>query len=380
MRYCLVLFLLLASVASAQEAPYFEYTWNEGDGTVAISATDLQNFGQTVGRFEIDWTPGVLYASGDAQRSQQLLHIPNHLGLWAYDDGIHGEWFDDAGNRRLFRTRWGLPAVGVETRIVITWNAAGYAVIVDGVLRIHDWQTTPTTVFPDPDIASGAYGSRTDGSSPASGTFKLRTYDKALAYDSCTVDVVGTINEGVPLDNTGDWSQGIDPTCASPDPPDLTWQDAQLTWTAPTHNEDGTPLTDLAGFMVYYGTVDGGPYPTGIQIVDETATTHTITGLAEGTYYFVSTAYNSAGVESDFSNQVSKTIVQPPAVFSTVTTTAYGWLTFPDRLILAPIGTVPLGTPCDESQNIIDKHVVPHDQVTLSSGGADQLVILGDCQ
>jgi ABC-type glycerol-3-phosphate transport system substrate-binding protein len=29
---------------------------------------------------------------------------------------------------------------------------------------------------------------------------------------------------------------------------------ATLTWDAPTTNVDGTPLTDLAGYKVYYGT------------------------------------------------------------------------------------------------------------------------------
>jgi ABC-type glycerol-3-phosphate transport system substrate-binding protein len=32
---------------------------------------------------------------------------------------------------------------------------------------------------------------------------------------------------------------------------------ATLTWDAPTTNVDGTPLTDLAGYKVYYGTALG---------------------------------------------------------------------------------------------------------------------------
>jgi hypothetical protein len=181
MKKLILLWLLAGAGAYAQEVPYFEYTWNGGDGAVAFSATEVLNFGQTVARYEIDWTPTTIHTTG---MSQTLLDIPNHLGLWVWNDGIHGEWFDDAGVRRLFRARWGLPAVGVEVKIVVSWDTAGYAVIVDGVLRIHDWQTPPTTVHPDPDVVSGTYGSDS-----ASGTFKIRTYDKALAYDSCTVDV-----------------------------------------------------------------------------------------------------------------------------------------------------------------------------------------------
>jgi hypothetical protein len=32
---------------------------------------------------------------------------------------------------------------------------------------------------------------------------------------------------------------------------------ATLTWDAPTTNADGTPLTDLAGYRIYYGTTSG---------------------------------------------------------------------------------------------------------------------------
>jgi len=32
---------------------------------------------------------------------------------------------------------------------------------------------------------------------------------------------------------------------------------ALLSWNAPSTNEDGTPLTDLAGYKIYYGTATG---------------------------------------------------------------------------------------------------------------------------
>jgi len=119
-RYWVIVALCgLAFGAQAQEEllPYFERVWNEGDGVVALSASDLETFGQSVGRLEIDFTPGQLHTTGDSLR---ILDIPNHLGVWVWDDGIHGEWYNDADERRLYRTRWGLPANGVEVKIVIT--------------------------------------------------------------------------------------------------------------------------------------------------------------------------------------------------------------------------------------------------------------------
>jgi len=82
---------------------------------------------------------------------------------------------------------------------------------------------------------------------------------------------------------------------------------ATLSWTAPTENEDGTPLTDLAGFRLYWGTSPGN-YPNSVRIDNSTVTTYTVDGLAPGTYEFVATAVNQAGVESSFSSPATKSI------------------------------------------------------------------------
>jgi len=274
------------------EQPYFEFVWNEGDGTVPIPTGDMEHYGQTVGRVEIDFTPRLLPTTGVSQR---ILDIPNHLGMWVWNDGIHGDWYNNAGQRRVFRTRWGLPAIGEESKIVITWNAEGYAVIVDRVLRIHDWQTSPTTVFPDPDAVSGVYGSRVNGSLPTTGAFKVRVYDKAKAYNPCIVDVVGTINQGVPLDNTGAWTEGIDPVCFV--------GSVTLSWTNPTQNEDGTSLTDLASVTIFESS-------SAIQIKTFTAgeTTIVIENLSSGEHCYYAKATNSAGISSVASNIACKTV------------------------------------------------------------------------
>ena len=76
-----------------------------------------------------------------------------------------------------------------------------------------------------------------------------------------------------------------------------------LNWTPPTTDTDGTPLTDLAGYKVYYGTSSGN-YGTPINVGN--VTTYTISNLISGSYYFVVTAYNLSGIESNYSNEVVK--------------------------------------------------------------------------
>jgi hypothetical protein len=82
---------------------------------------------------------------------------------------------------------------------------------------------------------------------------------------------------------------------------------ASLSWTAPTENTDGTPVTNLAGYHIYYG-VSEGAMTTTINVTDVTETSYVVAGLAPGTYYFAVVAYNSAGMDSSQSNVGSKTI------------------------------------------------------------------------
>jgi hypothetical protein len=79
------------------------------------------------------------------------------------------------------------------------------------------------------------------------------------------------------------------------------------TWTAPTTNADGTPLTDLASYRVYFGTsspVCPGPSfrqvaaPSPIPASGDTVN-YRLTGLQTGTMYSVAvTAVNTSGNES----------------------------------------------------------------------------------
>jgi len=80
---------------------------------------------------------------------------------------------------------------------------------------------------------------------------------------------------------------------------------ATLTWDPPTTNVDQTPLTDLAGYKVYYGTTSG-TYSSTIDVGN--VINYTVSSLAENTtYYFAVTAYDTLANESSYSNEVSKT-------------------------------------------------------------------------
>ena len=79
-----------------------------------------------------------------------------------------------------------------------------------------------------------------------------------------------------------------------------------LSWTPPVENEDGTTLTDLAGYYIYYGDT-AGLYPNSIRINNPSISTYVVDNLTPNTYYFVATSFNSMGVESAYSNEATKT-------------------------------------------------------------------------
>ncbi|MFA5074350.1 MAG: fibronectin type III domain-containing protein [Nitrospirota bacterium] len=75
---------------------------------------------------------------------------------------------------------------------------------------------------------------------------------------------------------------------------------ATLNWTAPSSSGD------ITGYKIYYGTTSGNYTNTADARL---ATSYIFRNLARGyTYYFVVRAYNKDGVESNPSNEKSKTI------------------------------------------------------------------------
>lgn len=122
-----------------------------------------------------------------------------------------------------------------------------------------------------------------------------------------------------------------------------------LNWVAPTHNVDGSVLTDLDGFRVHVGT-GSRQYSVVVDIPDETLTSTTVTvelpGLVPGDnpVYAAMTAYDGSGNESVYSNEIIRnvrvddiTVPQAPVV-----------VTLTLRITITPSGDVecPAGYRC----------------------------------
>jgi hypothetical protein len=106
----------------------------------------------------------------------------------------------------------------------------------------------------------------------------------------------------------------------------LAWADPvlQVQWEYPTSRTDGSELTNLAGARIYYGT-EPGVYTERVEVAgtEPGATgTASLSNLVEGVvYYITGTAFDAAGLESDFATEISKsfTIGTTPAVLNLLT-------------------------------------------------------------
>lgn len=82
---------------------------------------------------------------------------------------------------------------------------------------------------------------------------------------------------------------------------------ATLSWEAPTENADGSALTNLAGYRIYWGRTSGS-YPDSATINNSSINVYVVDGLSSGSYEFVATSINTAGVESVYSDPMIVTI------------------------------------------------------------------------
>lgn len=83
-------------------------------------------------------------------------------------------------------------------------------------------------------------------------------------------------------------------------------ESTELAWEPPVQNTNGTQLTDLAGYNLYYGT-ESGRY-TQVRPVRDASQTDLVLPVEPGTYYLAMTAYDLSGNESDLSNEIVRIV------------------------------------------------------------------------
>lgn len=141
-------------------------------------------------------------------------------------------------------------------------------------------------------VSSVSWTNDLGGEGEASGTDNWQVSDIPLALGSNRITVTA-------LDDAGNSSTDtISVNRESNSPGSVT-----LSWVAPTERADGTPLTELAGYRVYYGRMSE-TYDYEIEVSNPGLVTYVVENLVPGDWYFVVAAFDSEGLESEPSNEV----------------------------------------------------------------------------
>jgi hypothetical protein len=96
-------------------------------------------------------------------------------------------------------------------------------------------------------------------------------------------------------------------TSTSSAAPTVAPQSVTLAWTPPTQNTDGSALTNLSGYTIYYGT-SASALTQKISVNSVGLTDFVVENLTAGTWYFQIVAINAAGTQSGPSSVASVTI------------------------------------------------------------------------
>lgn len=173
-----------------------------------------------------------------------------------------------------------------------------------------------------------------------------------------------------------------------------------LEWTNATQNVDGTPIVatgpgSLATTKINWGACN--PDDTPAEPLLEKFVPTTVPGASEttditiwtpgrwcflGYHINVGDPANSIDPQtSDASNPVFKMIImvpQPPDNLVTVAMVAYQVIAQNNKFVLLPVGEVPGGTACTETEMVKDHFVVPREAVSWY-GDVEPLAVVAKC-
>jgi len=156
---------------------------------------------------------------------------------------------------------------------------------------------TPSASDPDGDALSFSIANK-----PSWAQFDIHTGRLSGVVDQSDVGIAAniriTVSDGKAQASLGKFSIAVNQVALG---------SATLSWLPPTENSDGTALTDLAGYRIYYGR-SSNALDQVAAIGNPGLTSYVIENLSPARWYFSMTTLNSHGVESERSATASKTI------------------------------------------------------------------------
>jgi Putative Ig domain/Fibronectin type III domain len=290
---CALTAVALAGASSADAATAFKLSGAPAATVVAAHYFSFQ--------------PGLSNPAGT-----RLTFAVSHQPSWARFDSTTG---------RLYGTPLSPSNVGTYSNIVVSASGAGQSSVLPAYsITVLPLPNSPPTISGNAaaTVPPGqAYSFQPTAKDPNGLRITYGIYNKPawLTFDSATGRLYGTpgVNNvgayaNIVITAYDGYSKGVLPafaiTVQASQPPATTAvtptaaSPVTVQWLPPTQNTDGSALTNLAGYRVYYGTATTN--------LDHTATIsnpglarYVLGDLAPATWYFAMTAYSSNGQESD---------------------------------------------------------------------------------
>jgi putative Ig domain-containing protein len=155
----------------------------------------------------------------------------------------------------------------------------------------------PTASDPDGDALTFSIQNRPQWAAFNSSNGRLSGTPGAADVGQFT-GVAITVSDGRASANLGAFTIGVN---------QIALGSVTMSWTPPTTNADGSTITDLAGYRIYYGQNSGSLSET-VVINNAGTVRYVIDNLSPATWHFSMTSYDTSGVESMRSPVVSRTL------------------------------------------------------------------------
>ncbi|MDB6087766.1 MAG: hypothetical protein JWN85_550 [Gammaproteobacteria bacterium] len=230
----------------------------------------------------------------------------------------------DSASGRLYGTPIPPGNVGTFNNIIISASAgAQHSALPAFAITVLPLPNSPPTIAGSAAtaVAAGqAYSFQPTARDPNGLrlSFVIANKPAWLAFDSTTGRLYGTpavkdagVYAGIVITAYDGYSKAMLPAFAIsvqatagqpvPPPPPAGGGAVTIGWLPPTQNADGSILTNLAGYRVYYGTTTS-QLDHSVTITNPGLTRYVISNLTPATWYFALTAYNTGGQESDRSD------------------------------------------------------------------------------
>ncbi len=197
-------------------------------------------------------------------------------------------------------------ALSTTTKFTLTCTGSGGSASQSTTVTVAATPPTVSLSASPQSVASGGTSMLTWNSSAATACTASGGWSGSLATSGSKSTAAITATTTYTLACTGSGGTATQSATVTVTAPPTTGS-ASLYWSPPTANTNGTPLTPLSGYTIFYGNSATALNQT-VVITDPNALSYQFTGLGSGTWYFAVAANAVDGTQSAQSALGSKTI------------------------------------------------------------------------